>query len=204
MILPLTHDAEDPTRTALIVVDAQNDYCVPGGITASMGFSVDGRSEVASRIGTLADRLRLHLGAVFFVRTETPSWGRSGALRAQYARNALQRIPDASMLDWFEVAPEPCDHVITKTRYSAFHGTELDAALRALRIETVVVCGFTTEVCVDSTVRDAFLRDYHVICVSDCTAASTPERHRVALEVIDTFFGRVVSSDQLFPHLSAK
>ena len=70
---------------------------------------------------------------------------------------------------------------IDKTRYSAFYETDLEERLRALGVDGVVVCGVTTNVCVESTVRDAFFRDIRIIVPSDATAAVTPELHEAAL-----------------------
>ncbi len=76
---------------------------------------------------------------------------------------------DAEIVD--ELAPEPGDRVVDKTRYSAFYDTDLEQQLRDLKTEALIVCGVTTNVCVESTVRDAFFRDIRVIVPSDATAA---------------------------------
>lgn len=194
-------ETPDLTRCAVIVVDVQNDFCLPEGIHGAMGFSVAGRTEVATRIRDFTDAVRELGRPIIFARNETPTWGRSAALTRQFGRSPLHRVPADYLTDWFVVQPDPDDIVITKSRYSAFHATGLDAALRALDIDTVMVCGFTTEVCVDTTVRDAFLRDYHVLCLRDCTEASTPERHEVTLGILDTFFGVVTDSEQVLAAL---
>lgn len=123
-----------------------------------------------------------------FVRTIAPSWARSRALTEQYSRTALQRVVEPTLSDWFGVAPKPGDAVIEKFRYSAFEGTALDGLLRANRTETLIVAGATTDVCVDSTVRAGFMHDYGMIVLSDCTGASTPERHNHTLSVLNQFF----------------
>ena len=70
---------------------------------------------------------------------------------------------------------------MAKTRYSGFHDANLDEVLKGLSVDTLVVCGLTTECCVDCTVRDAFHRDYQVFVASDACAAYDPELHEGAL-----------------------
>ena len=185
------------TRKALLVVDMQRDYCVHEGIIGLLGHDTSHFPGVAERLQRFIARARPHLDHVVFIRTEFPAWPRSRAQSLHYGRNALARQRDPAMADWFGVAPEAGDPVITKARYSAFRDTQLDALLRASRIETVLVCGATTDVCVDSTVREAFMRDYSVVVLSDCCGASTPERHRHSLDVLDHFFARVNTADEV-------
>lgn len=189
-------------RTALLVVDMQRDYCVPEGIIGMLGHDTSHFPEVGKRLAAFVERARPLLDQVVFIRTDFPAWPRSRAQALHYGRNALARQRDPSMTDWFAVQPAAADHVISKARYSAFRDTQLDALLRASRIETVIVCGATTDVCVDTTARDAFLHDYSVVVLSDCSGASTPERHRHALDVLDHFFARVHTSAEVLAALT--
>ncbi len=191
-------------RRALLVVDMQREYCVPEGVIGQLGFDTSHFPAVGERFRDFIDQWRPAFDLVVFVRTELPPWPRSRAMRLHYGRNALDRVPDASLADWFKVAPEGDDVVITKRRYSAFRDTELDAVLRASRIDTLVVGGATTDVCVDTSVRDAFMRDYSVVVMSDCCGASTPERHHHALDILDGFFARVHASHEVAQALGAR
>jgi ureidoacrylate peracid hydrolase len=96
-----------------------------------------------------------------------------------------------------DVRPDSDDIVVTKHRYNAFHATDLDLILRAKGIRTVVVTGVSTNVCVETTARDSFVRDYYTVVVRDGTAAYSKEEHEGALKTIDRFFGEVVSIDDL-------
>jgi ureidoacrylate peracid hydrolase len=94
--------------------------------------------------------------------------------------------------DWYgEVRPEPGDIIVTKHRYAAFHNTDLDLILRSNGIRTVIITGVVTNVCVETTAREAFVRDYYVVVVEDGTAAYLPEDHVATLRNIDRFFGEV-------------
>ena len=93
--------------------------------------------------------------------------------------------------------PREGDIVVTKSRYSAFLGTPLETILRTLDVRTVVAAGLTTDVCVGSTVRDAFQRDFHVLTLADCCAEMTLARHEAALETLADNFGTVCTSTDL-------
>jgi ureidoacrylate peracid hydrolase len=87
--------------------------------------------------------------------------------------------------------------VVHKTRYSGFFGTDLDVTLKARKIDTLVVCGTTTECCVDSTVRDAFHLDYHVFIAADACASYTEGGHDAALENLKMNFAMLVASREV-------
>jgi ureidoacrylate peracid hydrolase len=87
--------------------------------------------------------------------------------------------------------------VVVKHRYSAFTGTELDPLLRAQGVENLIFTGITSNVCVESTARDAYMYDYHVVVVSDLTATYAQAPHDATLENIRRAFGRVVTSGEI-------
>jgi ureidoacrylate peracid hydrolase len=96
--------------------------------------------------------------------------------------------------EFYKVAPQDGDDVVVKHRYSAFIGTELDPLLRAQGVENLIFAGITTNVCVESTARDAYMHDYHVVVVSDLTATYAQAPHDATLDNIRRAFGRVVTS----------
>jgi ureidoacrylate peracid hydrolase len=89
------------------------------------------------------------------------------------------------------VRPQAGDPVVTKHRYNAFHNTDLDTILRANAIRTVVLTGVATDVCVGTTAREAFMRDYYAMMVDDGTATFSPEDHAATLRNFDRYFGEV-------------
>ncbi len=99
--------------------------------------------------------------------------------------------------------PEPGDLLIEKRRYSAFFETDFDRQLRAREIDTLVVAGATTNVCVDSTVRDAYFRGYDVVVLEDCVASYEQDLHAATLRNVDLLFGMVVSAENLPAMLGA-
>ena len=96
-----------------------------------------------------------------------------------------------------EVFPEESDLVITKRRYDAFFGTELEQILREKGIEKVIITGTMTEVCCESTARSAMYRDFEVLFVSDLTFTSDSEVHKNTLKTIKSHFGEVMDSKEI-------
>jgi ureidoacrylate peracid hydrolase len=98
------------------------------------------------------------------------------------------------------VAPAPDEGVVVKHRYSAFVGSRLPVVLRALGRPTLVLAGVTTNVCVESTARDAFMRDHEVVLVEDCAGAFTRAEHEAAVHNVRAYFGRVLDAATLEGH----
>jgi ureidoacrylate peracid hydrolase len=90
-----------------------------------------------------------------------------------------------------DLRPAENDPVITKHRFSAFHNTDLDTVLRSNGIRTIVMTGVASNVCVETTAREGFVRDYYVVFLEDGTAAYVREDHDAAVRVIDRYFGEV-------------
>jgi len=99
--------------------------------------------------------------------------------------------------EFYRVAPAPGERVITKHRYSAFVGTSLPVVLRALGRPVLAIAGVTTNVCVESTARDAFMQDWQVVLLEDCAAALTKAEHDAAVHNVRTYFGRVADATAL-------
>jgi ureidoacrylate peracid hydrolase len=161
---PLTVTVE---RAALIVVDMQNAYCSPGGYLDRIGFDMGGNAPVIAETRRVIDVCKAAGMAIIYLQNgfapdgsdappTAPVWRKSNALR--YMRDnpdwAGKLITpggwDHAIVD--ELAPAPGDIVIPKSRYSGFAGTNLEQVLSGRRIETVLVCGSATNVCVESTI----------------------------------------------------
>lgn len=180
-----------PSRTAVVVIDIQVDFASPEGV---LGAYVD--MAVVQPAVSAAERLvEVARGAgvpVVFVglftspQTDSASWKERMRRRGGDPDNesALCRDGDVGS-DFYGPKPLPGEVVVKKTRYSGFVGTDLDARLKALGVDTLVVAGLTTECCVDSTVRDAFSLDYHVFVAADACAAYEPDIHVASLKVME-------------------
>jgi len=216
----------DPAEAAVIVVDMLNDFAAPEGMFARAGIpiaairaTVEPTSRVlaaARRAGMLvlyqkmefasdlsnaggpdAPNLTKHLPLGIGDRVQAPD-GREGRILVEGTWNT-------EILS--ELTPHPGDLILSKHRYSGFYETPLDKVLRDAGIGTLVFTGCTTSVCVESTLRDAFYRDYRCLLLSDCTAepiGGDTERsnHEASLLVVETLFGWVAESTALVQPLA--
>lgn len=103
-----------------------------------------------------------------------------------------------------ELAPGAGDYVIHKQRFNAFYQTELELMLRCWDIKTLIVCGVITEVCVESTIREAFVRDFDVLEVSDAVGSWNQERHEASLRAVDFSYGRVTDTASVLKMLKER
>lgn len=113
----------------------------------------------------------------------------------------LKRKPMQLPEGWDSLVPELANvkntHVITKRQWGAFYGTELDLQLRRRGIDTIVLCGVSTGIGVDTTAREAYQRGYHQIFVEDAMAASTKEEHDYVCKYIFPRIGKIRSSEEV-------
>jgi ureidoacrylate peracid hydrolase len=198
----------DPGHAALIVVDMQNDFCAPGGMMDAEGRDLSAVQEMATRLPALIDAARRAGALVVFVHNVYSSEG-NHYLSDVWLEQASRRRGDSYTRrdvcaagswegDFYgEVRPGAGDPVITKHRFGAFYNTELDTVLRAHGIRTVVLSGFATNVCVETTAREAFLRDYYVVFLEDGTATYADDDHAATLRTIDKNFGQVAKIEDV-------
>lgn len=189
-----------PNRAAVLVVDVQNDFCADQGVFGKAGYDLSMAQAMVPRLERLIEGAReagvpvLFIQAIYDPVYLPPVW---------YERNARLdfEIPRCLSGSWgaefYHVAPLPAEMVVVKHRYSAFFGTELDLLLRSRGIQTVIMSGVATNICVESTARDAFMRNYYVVLVDDCSAAYRQEHHRGTLANIELGFGVVTTSAAL-------
>lgn len=198
----------EPAHTALVVIDVLNDFCAPDGAMAREGFPVESAQAMAERVPALAAAAREAGALVVFVRnvySTEPNLYLSDVWLEQATRRRSGSytvrpvcVPGSVGADFYGgVRPGPEDAVVVKHRFNAFIGTDLDVVLRARRIRTLVFAGVATNVCIESTVRHAFLTDHYVVVAHDVTAAYSETEHEASLSTIDRYFGEVRSSEEI-------
>ena len=205
-------------RPALAVVDMQNDF-----VDAKVGSYALGAETMVSRIRRLIGTARAAgIPVIFSQEAHRRSgidggrllWdGRSGWVTGKHprAKKGTKPLPPCIEGTWgFEIVnelePSADDVRIIKRRFSIFFGTELDQILRRLKIETLLIVGVCTDVCVLWTAGDACQRDYHVRVLEDCVAGTSAESHGAALKLIRalTTFGNKVTSAEVFEFLKQR
>lgn len=185
----------DTSRTALVVIDLQR------GILARPAAPYSG-AEVVERAAALCRAARKAGSTVVLVRV-TPSADGRDALRP----DADSPIVAASPLppDWAELTPEldvqPGDVLITKRQWGAFYGTELDLQLRRRGVDTIILCGISANIGVESTARDAYERAYGLVIVEDAIAARSAEEHAFVMRTVFPRIGMVRKTDEILAAL---
>ena len=193
-----------PRHTALIIIDMQKDFVLDGLACDLAGRDLTAtRSIIPTLTGLLAaaraaGTLVVHVG--FWTlpghMSDSGSW-LAHRRRSTYSgdRIAVAGSEGAEFID--ELTPEPDEVVIHKHRYSGFKGTDLDMLLRARDIRTCIVTGVSTNVCVESTLRDAFEHTYYVAVPADGTASWSEELGAGTLENVEHRFGLVTSCEEI-------
>lgn len=207
-----------PRQTAVIVVDMQNDFGAEGGMFARAGIDISGiRAVVEPTARVLAAARRAGMPVVYLKMGFAPDLSDAGGsdapnlvrhlglgvgeeITAPDGRASRILIRDTWNTDILpELSPEPGEQIVAKHRYSGFFETNLDAILQELDVSTLVFTGCTTSVCVESTLRDAFFRDYRCLLLADCAAepigSGLPRgNHEASMLVIELMFGWVSDS----------
>lgn len=179
-----------PARTALLLVDMQVDFAEPDGAMGKSGMDISMAQAALRNAVLLADAARAADVPCLFARLITRPSDETELLREWKERRGTQ--DDAPLCQEGTrgaafVGPQPreTEAIFSKSRYDAFSGTGLDAHLRGLKRDTLVIAGLTTECCVDSTARHAFEKDYHVFIAADAVAAYEKDLHDGALKALE-------------------
>jgi ureidoacrylate peracid hydrolase len=198
-------DKLEPKKSALLVIDMQNAFVAPGA-----PIEVPGARAIVAPINRLAAELRRRGVTVIWVQHENASDGKDWAgfydafmAPGQRAKAAAALAAGSELQKLYpELTVENADLRVAKNRYSALIKGDLDRKLRERGIDTLLLAGTKTNVCVECTARDAMMLDYKVVLLSDCTAALSHDEHRATLENVIQQFGDVLSADEALALLS--
>ena len=205
-------------RTALIVIDMQRDFLLPGGFGESLGNDVDQLVRVVPPLVDLLAAARVAGLMVIHTREGHPpdlsdcppaKLNRGAPSKrigddGKYGRILIRGEYGHDIID--ELAPVDGEIVIDKPGKGAFYATELQDVLAAAGITQLLITGVTTEVCVHTTTREANDRGYECLVVSDCVGSYFPEFQRIGLEMIKAqggIFGWVADTAAVLPALRA-
>jgi ureidoacrylate peracid hydrolase len=209
--------AIDVARTAVLVIDMQNAFGSPGGMFDKVGVPISGiQAVVAPTRAAVEAARRAGMKIVYLKMGFMPDLSDLGAEDVPHGHFLLHMgVKDGVLTrdEWGtdildELAPGDGDTVLYKTRFSGFYRTELDELLKALGIKHLIVTGCTTSICVESTVRDAFFRDYHCVVLEDCTAEPmgaklSRSNHEATMLLVERIFGSVSTSTDFIDALHA-
>ena len=189
----------DPKHGMLIVVDMQNDFCHPEGAACKRGRDMAFVQNMIPRLIRLVEKAREHAFPICFVKTSGNQWTNS-LVWTEFKNPELLACAEGSWGAEFHAGLEPLprDMVVTKHRYSAFIGTDLDMLLRARGVKSLLVTGVGTGMCVFHTLTVGFMLDYYITLVEDCCATTYgPTAHNEAVALVKKHYGRVVPSSEV-------
>src|ERR1700683_4586021 len=208
----------DPAKSAIVVVDMQNAFASKGGTLDIAGVDLSDAPRVVGPIRRVLDSARsLRMQIVYLQMAYKPDLSNAGGPHSpngykELAMTLMRSKPelsgklltegtwDSKIVD--ELAPQPGDLVVVKTRYSGFASTTLDSMLRMRGVQFLFFAGIATNVCVESTLRDAFFLDYWPILLSDgAMPAGSASQHEATLFNVESFFGWTMQSAELLKSL---
>jgi len=195
----------NPSHTALLVIDMQKDFLVEGfAAHKEAGRDVTvGRSIIPNvqKLVAAARKSNVLVGHVGFLTlrnhaSDSGPW-LAGRRRATYSSENLciEGTEGAEFIP--ELIPQEGELIILKHRFSGFRGTNLDLLLRSHRIETVITCGVSTNICVGTTLQDAFQLDYYVAIPKDATASWNMQLHEATMQNVMHRFGLVTTCKEI-------
>ncbi|MBX5467407.1 MAG: cysteine hydrolase [Firmicutes bacterium] len=186
-------------RAALLVIDMENDFVQPGAVLEIPMA----REALPNMVRLVAACRRLGVPVIFTRHVLYDAFAVS-PLEAAY-NPTLQKTglredsPGSAVIP--ELEPLPGEPVVTKHRYDAFYGTNLEILLNNIRgprqVDTVLITGTVTSVCCESTARSAFMRDFKVVMVSDAMGGFDQASHEASLRILGMVFARVLTTDQV-------
>jgi ureidoacrylate peracid hydrolase len=198
----------DPKEVGLLVIDMQNGFCHPEGARAK-AFGVDAIAMPRASIPNVVGMMRLCRSAgVRITLTRQVHYPDDQARKRRRIPSHLDRRGvklelcwrgtwDSELIDEIKAEVRPEDDIIIKHRASAFYNTPLEAELRIKGIQVLIITGTTTSFCIDSTIRDAYMRDYDVLVPAECVSDTDQSAHDAVLACVDRFHGLVTSTDDI-------
>lgn len=186
----------DPTETALVVVDMQNGFCSDQGGLAQAGVNIDNQKAVIPNVRRLVEGCRaVGMPIIWARQVHLPDDATKRRRRIPNHHDkrgitvCVRGTEDVEFVTGLAEVVQPDDHVFEKHRSSCFFNTNLETKLRMLGVQIVIVAGVNSSYCVDSTVRDAYFREFDVVVVRECVAGSFQDLHDAFLKNFDIFFG---------------
>ena len=190
-----------PEHTAILVIDVQNDFCHSNGVQAERGLDTVQAQEMVPRLLRFLSEVRKYRTLIIFIRTARTEWSISPVSierSMKFPKHLrLLCVEGTWGAEFYEVSPQDEDCIVTKYRYSAFQGTNLEFILRSRGISTLILTGVATPVCVESTVREGYMKDFFIILVKDCVAARSAEENKASLSIMEKSFATLTSSEEI-------
>jgi ureidoacrylate peracid hydrolase len=190
------------TQKALVLVDVQNEFCHQDGVFGQKGCDLSTIDGMMVGLTRLVESAREKKIPIVFIQniedenTDSFAWRMRPDAKEDSANEGVCRRGTWGA-ELYGFSPQAGDILITKNRFSGFLNTPLDAILKNRGIETLIFTGVATNICVESTLRDAMVRDYHVILAPDSCATWYPDLHAATCKTVRLWYGKVADSDEI-------
>ena len=179
-----------PDETALIVIDMQNDFCAEGGYLHNrFGRDMSSNLVLAKRIMETVEIARRAGVMIVWIKANYEPRYLGAAMKAKADPDNICCEGGTWGWDFYQVTPLEGEPVIEKHCYNGFYETDLDKTLKSQNIKNLVMTGVATNVCVESTLREAYFNGYFVTMPEDLCAAGTPEFHQATVDNVRAYFG---------------
>ncbi len=191
---------------AILVLDIQNDFCHEEGIFSRLGFNLKPIQKTVPKIISFIDKARQHNVPIFYSKQIESDEVSPTNLKNQFKSGRLKTVcaPNSWGSELYKLKPLSNEKVLEKYTYDFFSNNELRKRLKEKQINTVIITGVNTDICVDTTVRSAFTLGYNIIIPEDLVASINQEAHQHLLKIFHRFFGTVVKSDEILEYLGCK
>jgi len=201
-LLKSIEEVADPSHSALIIIDPQHDFCSErGALAQKFGLDMSPIQDAVPRLNAFIEECRRAGVMIVWVREVFSDDKMHPNQKALWGAGKDIWIirEDGHGIDWYEgmIKPRAGERVVTKWQYDAFEDTDLHLLLQGHGIKTLLMTGFTTNVCVETTARHGYIKGYHIVLVSDCTAAPTKAEYESGVFNIRTYFGHVAEAAEL-------
>jgi nicotinamidase-related amidase len=184
----------DKDKSALIIIDMQNFFLDP-----SLAFTCGGVAIIPNLKQLVESYRRAVLPIIFTRHVHHPDGIDAGIMGWWWEGMCLEGSPHSEVYP--ELSPLPNEKVIFKHRYSAFYNTDLETILRCLKIQDLVITGVMTNLCCESTARDAYFRDYRIFFLADGTGAVCEEMHQASLLNLAFGFAQITTTNDILNQL---
>jgi ureidoacrylate peracid hydrolase len=192
----------DPNQTALLVIDMQNGFCDPQGPLTKAGVDTSAMQAVVPNVRRLVEACRGTGMPILWALQQhlvedTTQRTRRVPSHIEKRNNGQPVAPrgtwQAELVPSLKEIVHDEDYLVVKHRFSMFYSTTLDSILRMGGITRLVICGVSTNVCVESTIREAYFRDYEITVIEDCVAGPMIDLHEATLKNVRIYLGEVVT-----------
>lgn len=184
-------------RSALLVIDMQNFFLDP----SSSAFLCAGQAILPGLKKMIGCARKAQIPVIYTAHVHHRGGLDAGILSWWWKEMCIEGTRESRIHP--QIAPEPDEKIIYKHRYSAFFDTDLETILRCMKIEDLIISGVMTNICCESTTRDAYFRDYRTFFLADATAASTEEMHLASMLNLAYGFSYVTTVAEIIRNINS-